>query len=213
MEADITINDVSESIDAAEAAKERLKTDPDAVRKILAGDFGVSDDVTVYPIKSLNKKYADLHKRLGDLSVRAAKNDDETHEDWIKRIGPMKAELDSLRTEFETVEAELKESAVTFHMSGISKKAIKNLRREARKQFPLPKEGGTEDPSDAEDRDKWYHSAIIAAHLAQDGYTVDDIIDIDDKWPSACWNRLWVTAQRLSIQDDYLSGALTPDFS
>lgn len=204
--------DVVGAVDKAEAAKQRLKTDPDAVRKILQGNYEVSDSVTLFPRKDLNKRYADIRPKFDRLAADSKQREGESDEEWNARIIASKEQNADLFREFEEIQALIEESAVTFTLVSVSKRAIKSLRREARKKFPVRNEGN-EDPDEAEERDEWYQSAIIAAHLAADGYTVDDILKIKDEWPTTCWASLWVKAQELSIQDDYLRGSFTPDFS
>ena len=204
--------DVAGAVEKAEAVRERLKSDPAAVRKILGNNYEISEQVTVYPRRDLNKRYADFRPKLDKIAIDNKQRDGESDEDWNARIIASKETNKALLDEVSALQDEINESAVTFELVGISKKTIKELRKTARAKFPLPNEGA-DDPDIAEERDEFYQSSIIAAHLVRDGYTVEDILNIKHEWPTPCWVALWVKAQELSIQDDYLRGSFTPDFS
>lgn len=204
--------DVEQAIEKAEAVKERLKSDPAAVRKLLGKNVEIDDFVTVYPDKELNREYKRFRERLLALSENTVRRIDETEPEWNERIAKEGAENKGLQDEFEALEERLKESGVTFRLVSIGKGAIKELRKAARKKFPLP-EDGFDDPTVAEERDEFYKASIVAAHLIQDGYTIEDVESIRDNWPTDAFAKLWVSAQTLSIADDFLRGSLSPDFS
>lgn len=201
---------IADAIEKAEVTKERLKTDPDAVRKILAGTVSVTEDVTVYPNKVVNKAYSEFNDRVINLGLRVARENGETDKAYAERTAGFKAEYEAAVLEFEALKVQLQESAVTFHMVSLGKKAVKNIRNAARKKFPLP-DNGIEDVEVTEARDEYYQASLIAAHLVQDGYTVEDVQKIIDEWPTKAFAQLWVTTQKLSITDDYL-GNLPSDF-
>lgn len=205
-------NIVDDAVALVEARKERLKSDPDAVRKILAGTVEVSEDVTVYPNKALNKRYEEFNARIVELGKKIARREGESNEDHAARIQEVKAEYEDATAEFEALKAEIAESAVTFTLTSLGKKAVKNIRTAARKKFPLPNVGEYEDADESEARDDYYHNALIAAHLEKDGYTIEDVEKMQDKWPNRAYAQLWTAVQRLSIADDYLGSAFNSDF-
>lgn len=209
-------NVAPEAVEAAETIKTHLVSDPDAVRKIVAGLVPVDDNVTVYPNKPLNLKYGVFNDSLNELSGRLPRLDDgESTEEFLARTESWRTEYETAEAEFEALKKQLADSAMTFHMVGISKKAIKNLRTAARKKFPLPTVGDptAEDPDITEERDEYYRASIVAAHLVKSGYTIEDIESFRDNWPNLAWAQLWLTAQKLSIADDYLGKNFTnPDF-
>lgn len=207
-----TTDIVADAEKIAEARKERLKTDPQAVRKILSNQVTVSEKVTVYPNKELNLRYEKFNESIVDLGTRVARKDGEDDETYAERIKDAKAEYEAAVAEFDSLKKELAESAVTFELESLSRKAIKALRTAARKKFPTPIAGEQEDPDDSEGREELYKASIIAAHLVKDGYTVEDIEKIRDEWPTRCYVQLWQSANKLSIADDYLGAAFTPDF-
>ena len=211
-ENDIDAETITEAIDAAEKRKEALKTDPDAVRKILGNQVTVTDIVTVYPNKKLNKQYEDFKPKIVALGEKLKRKEGESDEDYSGRIDEFKKDYESAVAEFDALKAAISQSAVTFELESLSRKAIKNIRTTARKKFPLPTDGTPDDPEVAEARDEWYKSAIIAAHLVKDDYTVEDIEIIRDEWPTRCWVQLWQSANKLSIADDYLGSSFTSDF-
>lgn len=202
------INDLEAGIAIAEATKERLKTDPEAVRKILGNNVQISEQVTVYPDKNLNREYAEFDQKLQKLADSTVRREGETDEEFIARNENVVQDYEAARKEFDELKLRVKESGVTFTLVSVGKKAIKNLRTAARKKFP----NEDNDPDVAEQLDDYYRASIVAAHLVADGYTIDDVFTIMDEWPIRCWAELWTTAQRLSIADDYLGNLLTPDF-
>lgn len=201
---------ITDAIDTAEKVKERLKTDPDAVRKILSSTVSVEEDVTVYPNKALNIQYTKFSERLGQLAGAITRNGDETDEEYLQRSEHFRPEYEKLTADFDELKSKIEASAVTFHLISVSKKTIKNIRTAARKKFPVATDPLNEDVDDAEIRDDWYKAAIVAAHL--EGYTIEDIENIRDEWPQRAWAQLWTTAQKLSIADDYLGAAFNADF-
>lgn len=203
------VKDLAAGIEAGVAAKERLKTDPDAVRKILTGTVAVEEDVTVYPNKALNKRYADFSDRIIDLGLRTQRNEGESAEAYEERIAPAKAEYEAAVAEFEALKAELAESAVTFHLVSPGRKALKRIKRAAKEKFPAPAFG--EPDLDQDDREDWYQCSVIAAHLP--GYSIEDIENIADSWPQIAYAQLWSAAKRLTIADDFLGAAFDADFS
>jgi hypothetical protein len=201
-------DEIAGAIEKVEATKEKLKTDPDAVRKLLAGAMSISEDVTVYPNKELNREVAEFDQKLRELARSVTKLDDETDDEYTVRTSNFLDDYNAALAEFDALKERLAESGVTFHLVSIGKKAVKNLRTAARKKFPL-------EDSDAdidEQRDDYYRASIVAAHLVADGYNIDDVLNIMDNWPMRCWAELWSAAQKLSIADDYLGDSLTPDF-
>lgn len=202
---------VLEAVAIGDAVKERLKSDPDAVRKMLAGTVAVEDDVTVYPNKVLNLKFEKFQKRITDAGLSLGKQIGESDEDYETRTKNFEADYDKLESEFEALKAEIEDSAVTFHLVSLSKKSIKALRTAVRKKFPLPEVGGVDDLDVQEEREEYYKASIIAAHLLGE-YTIEDIENIRDEWPTKCFAQLWTTAQKLSIADDYLGQAFNSDF-
>ena len=203
---------ITEGIELAEATKKRLASDPDAVRKILAEDFGVTDTVTVYPSKARNLAFAKHNEALKAFQGEARQNLGESDEDYAKRIKALKPRLAELEAEGEEVRASLEESAVTLEFRGLGKKAIKRIRNDVRKDYPLPPAGTPDDPTLAEERDDEYQDRVIAAHIQHAGYTVDDVSEWRDKWPTIEFGKLWAMALKLSITDDFLRGALDVDF-
>lgn len=206
---------VTEGIELGEATKKRLASDPDAVRKIVAGQIAntIRDTVTVYPDKVINLEFAHYAERLRQAAKDIPnKFHNETDEDYVERTKPFKEELDTLEAEGEEIRRKVRDSGVTFEFVGLGKKAIKRIRAEVRKEFPLPAQGEQDDPETAEERQDAFEHRVIAAHLAQSGYTADDIASFHDVWPNKAYADLWATAMRLSIADDYLSGAIDADF-
>ena len=209
----INENEIIESaIAEAEAVKTRLASDPDAVRKILADDIGVTDTVTVYPNKRINlafQKHSEALRALKDESDLKPGEDGKQYEARIKALKPR---LDALEAEGAELRAAIEDSAVTFEFRGLGKRAIKRIRNSVRMDYPLPPAGTADDPTMAEERDDVYQERVIAAHIQHAGYTPDDVADFRDKWPSIEFGKLWATALKLSITDDYLRGAIDADF-
>ena len=203
---------ITDGIELAEATKKRIASDPDAVRKILAEDFGVTDTVTVYPSKARNLAFAKHNEALSAFQEEARQKPGESNEDYEKRVKSLKPRLAELEAEGEAVRAALEESAVTLEFRGLGKRAVKRIRNDVRKDYPLPPAGTPDDPTLAEERDDVYQERVIAAHIQHAGYTVEDVEGWRDKWPTIEFGKLWATALKLSITDDFLRGALDVDF-
>lgn len=216
MDETVLVEEAKEAKEAKEVADKRievLKTDPDAVRKILSNQVTVEETVTVYPNKALNFRFEKMNSAIVELGTRLErKENSESDDDYTKRIESFRPDYDATVADFDDLKKSIAESAVTFRLVSLSRKAIKNLRTTARKNFPLPAQGEDDDPEVSEAREEWYRCAIIAAHLEQDKYTVEDIETIRDEWPTRCFVQLWLSAQKLSIADDYLAAGFNPDF-
>lgn len=208
-----TTDHIEDAITEAKAEVERLKSDPDAVRKILGNFVTVTEKVTVYPDKSLNIEYDRIQDRIASAGARLKRVDGESDESYHARIKETQAEHEQLVSDFEKLKAAIEESAKTFVLESVSRKALKAIRTAARKKFPLPEQGQPDDYEVAEEREEWYWASIIAAHMVKDGYTPEDIEKIRDEWPTRCYAQLKLAAEKLSIKDDYLGSAFTPDFS
>jgi hypothetical protein len=203
----------SEGVKIGEERKERLASDPEAVRKILAGSVDVEDYVTVYPSKALNKKFADFQAELERFRDRATQGSHEGAKDYEARVGSLKNELAEMEKRGDDLRAELEASAVTFHLIGIPKKAVKKIRAEVRQKYPLPPAGTPDDPDMSEIRDEEYQNRLIVAHLAQTGgFTMDEVESWRDSWSNREFGKLWASVLKLSIADDYLNGSIDPDF-
>lgn len=200
---------VNDGIELGKKAREHLKTDPNAVRALAANNVEITEAVTVYPNKVLNKKFADLKAEFPTLAD-IKRNTDESDADWEKRVAKAQAEVDAYDAEITDLKNQIDESSVTFELKSVSKRTIKNLRKAARAKYPLPTDG--EIDADEEERDDYYRASIVAAHLISDSYSIDDILNIMDNWPTSCWARLWTTAQAISIGDDFLAKTLDADF-
>lgn len=203
---------ITEGIELAEATKKRIASDPDAVRKILAEDFDVTDTVTVYPSKAKNLTFAKHNEALSAFQDEARQKPGESNEDYEKRVKSLKPRLAELEAEGDAVRAALEESAVTLEFRGLGKRAVKRIRNDVRKEYPLPPAGTPDDPTLAEERDDVYQERVIAAHIQHSGYTVEDVQEWRDKWPTIEFGKLWAMALKLSITDDFLRGALDVDF-
>lgn len=204
---------VESGVALAEARKERLTTDPEALRKLVAGAVDVEDWVTTYPNKSINLALAKHEKALFALKAESQRDTAESDRDYSKRIKELQPELDALTAEGEELRAKFEESAVTLHFIGLGKKAIKRIRAEIHKEYPLPPAGVQDDPTLASERQDAYECAVIAAHIQHAGFTREDVETWKDKWPNKAFGDLWACALRLSIADDYLAGVLDVDFS
>ena len=203
---------IADAVELGEKAKEKVATDPDAVRKLLAGQVEVEDYVTVYPDKAVNLRFAKHQEELQQASRDIpAQKDGESDEDYKVRADAFQKRVDEISAEGEAARKAVEESGLTFHMVGLGKKAIKRIRAEVRSKYPLPTEG-KDDPEVAEMRDEEYQNRIIAAHLVKSGYTVEDVEQWRDVWPHRAFGKLWATALKLSITDDYLTGAIDVDF-
>lgn len=206
---------IADGIELGEAAKKRLASDPQAVRKIVAGQLAdsVRETITVYPDKIANKAFSDYSRRVQEIAGRIPnKLHDESDEQYAERTKDFRAELEALEAEGESIRQAVRDSGVTFEFVGIGKKAIKRIRTEVRKAYPLPASGEQDDPDVSELRQDEFEHRVIAAHLAQAGYTADDIATFHDAWPNKAYADLWATALKLSIADDYLIGAVDVDF-
>lgn len=204
---------VEAGIQLGEERKERLATDPDALRKIVANAVEVEDWVTVYPNKVVNLAFAKHEKALLVLKAQSERNFGEEDVAYAARIKALTPELERLTAEGEDLREQFKDSAVTLHFRGLGKKAIKRLRASVLKDHPNPPQGTADDPVLSEARQDAYECAIIAAHIQHNGFTVEDVESWKDAWPNKAFGELWATALRLSIADDYLSGVLDVDFS
>lgn len=203
-----------EAVELGEKRKERLASDPEAVRKILAGSVDVEDFVTVYPSKALNKKFAEFQAELERFRDKAAQGSREGAKDYEARIKGLRAELDEAEKRGDQLRADLEASAITFHLIGIPKRAVKKIRAEVRAKYPLPPAGTPDDPEVAEMRDDEYQNRLIVAHLAQTGgFTMDEVESWRDTWSNREFGKLWASVLKLSIADDYLNGSIDPDFS
>lgn len=203
---------ITDAVELGESAKKKIATDPDAVRKIVAGQVPVEDWITVYPDKKVNLAFAKHQEALQEAARKVpAPLDNESDKDYAKRTADFKAKVEALEAEGEAVRQAVKDSGITFHMVGLGKKALKRLRAEVRAKYPLPTEG-KDDPEIAEIRDEEYQNRVVAAHLAKDGYTFEDVEGWRDAWPNRAFGQLWATALKLSITDDYLTGAVDVDF-
>jgi hypothetical protein len=209
----INENEIIESaITAAEEVKTRLASDPDAVRKILTDSLDVTDTVTVYPNKRVNLAFEKHNQALRSLKDESDLKPGETDKEYNARIKTLKPRLEALETEGAELRQAIEDSAVTFEFRGLGKRAIKRIRNDVRKDYPLPPEGVADDPTVKEERDDVYQERVIAAHIQHAGYTAEDVADFRDKWPSIEFGKLWATALKLSITDDYLHGAIDADF-
>lgn len=203
---------ITEGIELAEATKKRLASDPDAVRKILAEDFEVTDTVTVYPSKAKNLAFAKHNEALSAFQEEARQKPGEPNAEYEKRVKSLKPRLAELEAEGDATRAALEESAVTLEFRGLGKRAVKRIRNDVRKEYPLPPTGTPDDPTLAEERDDAYQERVIAAHIQHGGYTLEDVQEWRDKWPTIEFGKLWAMALKLSITDDFLRGALDVDF-
>jgi hypothetical protein len=209
----INENEIIESaITAAEEVKTRLASDPDAVRKILADSLEVTDTVTVYPNKSVNLAFQKHNEALRALKDESGLKPGETDKEYEERIKALKPRLDALEAEGAQLRQAIEDSAITFEFRGLGKRAIKRIRNDVRKDYPLPPAGTDDDPTLAEARDEVYQERVIAAHIQHAGYTAEDVADFRDKFPAIEFGKLWATALKLSITDDYLRGAIDADF-
>lgn len=203
-----------EAVELGEKRKERLASDPEAVRKILAGSVDVEDFVTVYPSKALNKKFAEFQAELEHFRDKAKQGSHEGARDYEERIQGLRAELDEAEKRGDQLRADLEASAITFHLIGIPKRAVKKIRAEVRAKYPLPPAGTPDDPDMSELRDDEYQNRLIVAHLAQTGgFTMDEVESWRDTWSNREFGKLWASVLKLSIADDYLNGSIDPDFS
>lgn len=201
------------AVAAAEEVKKRLASDPDAVRKILTNALDVTDTVTVYPDKRVNLAFQKHNEALRELKNETAINPQvEDPKRYEARIKALKPRLDALESEGAELREAIEASAVTLEFRGLGKRAIKRIRNDVRKEYPLPPAGTDDDPTLAEERDEVYQERVIAAHIQHAGYTAEDVADFRDKWPSIEFGKLWATALKLSITDDYLQGSLDADF-
>lgn len=206
---------LDEAVEIGKAAKDKLASDPDAVRKIAANQLAntVTETVTVYPDKRANKAFADYSAKFQDIAGRIPKRlHEESDEDYAERTKDFKAEMEALEAEGEPIRQAVRDSGLTFEFVGIGKRAIKRIRAQVRDKYPLPGPGEQDDPDTAEERQDEFEHRVIAAHLAQAGYTADDIADFHDAWPNKAYADLWAAALKLSIADDYLRGAVDADF-
>lgn len=204
---------VEAGIKLGEERKERLLTDPEALRKIVANKVEVEDTVTVYPDKVVNLAFAKHEKELLQLRRVSEKGAGEADVAYAARIAELAPTLEKLTAEGEQLRQQFEDSAVTLHFRGLGKKAIKRLQAQAAKEFPLPPQGVQDDPLVAGERQDYYECSIIAAHIQHNGFTLDDVQSWKDAWPNKAFGELWATAMRLSIADDYLAGVLDVDFS
>lgn len=195
---------VADAIELGEKVKERVASDPDAVRKLISGAVVVEDYVTLYPDKALNLRFQKHSQSLAEAAAKARSAEKVTPE--------MQAELDSLEDEAAELKEALEASAVTLRFVGLGKKAVKRIRNEVYKEYPFPPAGTEDDPALASDRQDAYEEWLIAAHLADAGYTRDDVAQWRDVLPLMEFGKLWAMAQKLSITDDYLQGAFNVDF-
>jgi hypothetical protein len=209
----INENEIIESaIAEAEAVKTRLASDPDAVRKILTDSLDVTDTVTVYPSKRVNLAFQKHNEALRALKDESDIKPGETDKEYNARVKTLKPRLTALEAEGAELRQAIEDSAVTFEFRGLGKRAIKRIRNDVRKDYPLPPAGTDDDPTLAEERDEVYQERVIAAHIQHAGYTADDVTNFRDKWPTVEFGKLWATALKLSITDDYLHGAIDADF-
>lgn len=204
---------IADAVKMGEEAKQRLASDPEAVRKVVAGRVDVEDWVTVYPDKAANLRFAKVQEKLQEMSRDIPTQDaEESDEDYADRTTEFRESLEAVEKESNEAREAVKESGLTFHFVGLGKKAIKRIRAEVRKEYPLPPAGEQDDPEIAELRDEEYQNRVIAAHLAASGYTAQDVEAWRDGWPNRAFGKLWATTMKLSITDDYLNGAIDVDF-
>jgi hypothetical protein len=204
---------IADAVKLGDEAKERLASDPEAVRKVLAGRVDVEDWVTVYPDKAANLRFAKVQEELQKISREIPTQDaEESDKDYADRTAEFRERLEAIEAESNEAREAVKASGLTFHFVGLGKKAIKRIRADVRKEYPLPPAGEQDDPDIAELRDEEYQNRVIAAHLIASGYTKEDVEAWRDAWPNRAFGKLWATAMKLSITDDYLNGAIDVDF-
>lgn len=201
----ITQEEAAQAEARAQEQKQRIASDPQAVLNFVAGATEVDDWVTAYPDKALNKAYKEFRAGVQD-EVSAAEGVDP---DDTEAIAQHQAKVEDITRRTSEWEQKLTESARHFHLKGVSRRTLKELRRAAKKKFNVD-----ENPLDTdlqEEADVYYRASVIAAHL--EGYTVENVLDIYDNLPGKVFNDLWSSANSLSINDDFLRGIATPDFS
>lgn len=208
--------DLERAVELGKERVERLKSDPDSVRKLLLGEVVVDEKVTVYPDRIINGKFAKFQEELQQVSALAARRKDESDDEYVKRVEPYHDQVARANERLEEIQAEVEESGVTFHLYSIGKKAVKNLRKAARALHPdaFDPEADPLTRADAgEDLEEYYQASIVAAHLVKDGYTVSDILNIKNTWPDKCFLDLLEASHRLSVASEYVEVTTDPDFS
>jgi len=204
MSEDVMQETVDAAIDLGEKVKARVASDPEAVRKLVSGSVLVEDFVTVYPDKALNLRFQKHTRKLAELAARARGDVEVTPE--------LQSELDALEVEATELRDLIEASGITLRFVGLGKKAVKRIRAEVWEKYPFPPEGQQDDQALASDRQDAYEEWLVAAHLAEAGYTREDLSEWRDKFPLLEFGKLWATAQKLSITDDFLNGAFNVDF-
>jgi hypothetical protein len=201
----VTQEEAAKAQQRAREQKQRIASDPQAVLKFVAGEIEVDDWVTAYPDKALNKEYREFRESI-KTEVSQAEGVDP---DDAEAVREAQSKVESIQARIDEWEDKLSESAVHFHLKGVSRKTLKELRKAARKKFNV--EDNPMDSDLQDEADTYYKASVIAAHL--EGYDIDDIISIYDNAPGKIFNDLWSSANSLSINDDFLRGIATPDFS
>ena len=205
MEDFITQEEAAKAEARAKEQKQRIASDPQAVLKFVSGVTEVEDWVTAYPDKKLNQAYRNFRN---DIQARVSAATAVDPEDDAA-VAEHQKNVDEIQSEIAEWENKLSESAIHFQLKGVSRKTLKELRKAARKKFNVD-----EHPMDIDvqnDADTYYRISVIAAHL--EGYTVESIEQIYDNLPGKVFEDLWSSANSLSINDDFLRGIATPDFS
>jgi hypothetical protein len=199
---------VQETVDAAielgDKVKAHVASDPEAVRKLISNSVVVEDFVTVYPNKALNLRFQKHTAKLTEVAAQAR---------GVDEVDPkLQVELDALEVEATELHEAIKASGITLRFIGLGKKAVKRIRSEVFAKYPFPPSGQDDDQVLASERQDAYEEWLIAAHLAEAGYTRDDVAEWRDKFPLMEFGKMWAATQKLSIADDYLNGAFNVDF-
>ena len=120
---------IADAVKLGDEAKERLASDPEAVRKVLAGRVDVEDWVTVYPDKAANLRFAKVQEELQKISREIPTQDaEESDKDYADRTAEFRERLEAIEAESNEAREAVKASGLTFHFVGLGKKAIKRIR-------------------------------------------------------------------------------------
>jgi hypothetical protein len=105
----------------------------------------------------------------------------------------------------------LKESAITFEMRGVSQKVVEETIKKANAVYP-PEAGRTEN-SDNPEWIKYYIASLIADNIVkavdangnvdQHTYTVEELLQIREAISADSWNVLVETMQKLTLASGY----------
>lgn len=129
--------------------------------------------------------------------------------------------VNELDAERKVLLEKVKVSRLTFHLKGLSQKAIRAVEIQADAKFG---EGDVKDDKPHTEKIRWRNFAFLAAHIAavynardeRDSrvWTSEDVLSLAELLPEESFNKLMVAMQDLTFQAAYFEQAtVSPDFS